>query len=131
MNKTIAIRITGAVATAALTLVALAGCGSSAPTAPTPDQVSAARTVCTQLAAATAIAGTSIDDQNLKGPGKLDDVAFAVSLEENVQLAPAFSRDLDRVDGFIWPDVQDVAKLQADCTALGVTDPIWPSWYHL
>jgi hypothetical protein len=124
MNKTIAIRITGAVATAALTVVALAGCGSSAPTAPTPDQVSAARTVCTQLAAATAIAGATADEQNLHP-------LEAVNVDDG-QLAPAFGRDAQNVvDNFVWPSTDQIAKLQADCTALGVTDPIWPSWYHL
>jgi hypothetical protein len=139
MNKTMAIRITGAVATAALTVVALAGCGSShaVPAPIQAAQVSTDRAICVQLASATAVAGTQ-DNQNLApledvGTTIVDDAAADLAVPTGLgRMAPTFTRDAQNVAAnLVWPSTDQIAKLQADCMALGVTDPIWPSWYHL
>jgi hypothetical protein len=90
---------------------------------------------CRDLAAATAAIGSTPAPYD---PGPYTKIAVAVQEIQDTpasEYSPGFRRDVLAVIGdpakpgygLYTPSAQQVAVLQADCAAHGVTGPIWPS----
>lgn len=145
-------RILVSAISAAAVIAGLTACGTAAASAPSAG--SADLPACQILAGA--VAADSYNMSIAPGPGTsyiTTDAAVArlgYSAPSDAQgnsigtFSPSFATDLYAVIGYLpasvsWRSVSDgqawipsqaqVAVLQADCAALGVSDPIWPANY--
>jgi hypothetical protein len=130
-----AVRILAGLAALAIgagALGAAAGHHPARTTATAPSYQDAA--ACRDLAAATAAIGSSPAPY---GPGPYTKIAVAVQEIQDTpasEYSPGFRQDLLAVVGdpakpgygLYTPSAQQVAVLQADCAAHGVTGPVWP-----